>query len=241
MIYVFQGCGNICALPGKACEACGKACAQMKCDACKDCFDAVGKGCKHFMERPLSTFVLGSFILSAYQIYCCLGAMGIIADPSACTFPESDAFLDFDTWILIELGFAGINLLFAPYFQCRVWALINTKRTDQQYASIQPEFQTPGFDYVPAAAVQDSFKEVFCHDFLVLAYVIVLLGVAVISHLAVPWIENGTGCSTDNYEGMVRQTGVVFFVAALAYTLLWWCCPCCAKSVRIEKDTFDNA
>lgn len=118
MIYIFKGVQSICSLPGMACNACGELCKQINCSVCANCCSSIGEGVKAFFTKPLSTFVIICFVMSGVQIYLCYTAI-----LSACKFPES-AFLGFNPFLFIQIGFSIINIIFAFFFQCQVWKKI---------------------------------------------------------------------------------------------------------------------
>merc|ERR1740138_1125777 len=121
MIHIFSGCQAICSLPGMMCKACGQACQQLNCSWLKTGCEFCGKGCTHFMERPLSTYVLIMVLLCFAQFHACYVAITEETGSDGCVFPE-DASLDFASWVYAMIGFALVNLIFAPYFQYKVWA-----------------------------------------------------------------------------------------------------------------------
>lgn len=117
MIYIFQGVQSICSLPGMACSACANLCKQINCTICADCCSNVGLAVKMFFTKPLSTFVIIAFVMSGVQAY-----LSITALSSNCTFQA--AWLSFSPFVIIEIGFAVINIIFAFYFQHQVWKKI---------------------------------------------------------------------------------------------------------------------
>jgi len=240
MIYIFSGIKNICSLPGMACRLCGDACKAINCNWAKECCNFVGKGCTHFMERPLSTYVLISVCLSLFQIYCCVDYMG--TGKKSCKFGDDAAF-SFTVWNLMMMGFAIVNLLFAPYFQAQVWKTIMENQelfVDGDAAPAAPPGKAavapnPGKWIVPRELVQEAFKRTFMEDFGVLVYFFLLLGALGLCVQGNTWMESSKFCSLKE-EGWIPFVGEFFFGVAVVYTLLWYCCPCCSKSISIEKD-----
>jgi len=237
-----------------ACRACGDACKAINCTWARDACNFVGKGCTHFMERPLSTYVFISICLSAWQIYSCVGYMGVSSTSAAaggaapqapgvkaCHFGD-DAFISFSMWNLLMLGFACINLLFAPYFQFQVWKTIMDNKEqfiDGDSAAPDPRggqsvALAPGKWCVPRELVQESFKKTFMEDFGVLVYFFLLLGSFGLC-MQGNTLMIAAKCDLDE-QGWIPWTGELFFAVAAGYTFLWWCCTCCAKSIQIEKD-----
>merc|ERR1719150_519327 len=77
MIHIFNACMSICQLPGMCCSACGEACKSCPgackacCDPLRDCCMSLGSGFKHFMERPLSSYVVVSVVVSGITLHLC--------------------------------------------------------------------------------------------------------------------------------------------------------------------------
>jgi len=175
---------------------------------------------------------------------------------SKCVFPDT-AWVNFDIWLYIELGFAVLNLIFAPYFQHQVWLRINSDENRDQFrdgdqAASNSKVQakgassttpvddavvpTAGEITIPPKIVQDSFKKTFMEDFGVLFYIVALIGAFVVTSFAADWIKAGTDCDSSIAVGLIRFTGMAFFSIVAVYTFCWWCCKCCAKSIVIKKD-----
>jgi len=254
MIYIFSGFKNLCSLPGMACRACGDACKAINCTWAKDCCNFFGKGCTHFMERPLSTYVLISVCLSLFQIYCCVDYMGLSSADSATATAETpagkkacefgdNAAISFTVWNFLMLGFAVVNLLFAPYFQAQVWNVIMENQDSFVDGDAVPPAPpgkeavapSPGKWCVPRELVQASFKQTFLEDFGVLIYFFLLMGAFFLCVQGNSWMASSKNCSLSE-EGWISSVGEYFFAVAVVYTMLWYCCPCCAKSIAIEKD-----
>lgn len=264
MIYIFQGVQSICSLPGLCCRACGDACASINCTPIKRCCHSCGKGCTQFMEMPLSTFLVVSIVLSAAHIYLCVQSL----EP-ACEFSDG-ATIGHGTWVVIQLAFAVVNIAFAFYFQRQVWNHIDAKKNEYEQiqeqggggglvgglrggvqnlrAGLGGDPKLPDEDLVPPpkshkikvppGSVQASFKEVFLQDFGVLAYFFGLIAIMAISYIGRGDME-GSGADCRN-EGFVWMLGMMFFWVAFTYTLLWYCCKCCAGTVTVERDESDE-
>merc|ERR1712060_712146 len=159
-------------------------------------------------ERPLSTYVVVAVLL------------GLVA------FVSSES-------LLIKL-FSLVYIAFAFFFQNKVWQqIMEMKETfvdedaapglgDTLRGKLQgenaPQPTPSGKLLVPRETVQAAFKKVFLEDLIVLAFFLVLLGVFAISLLH------------GHFFGML------FFWVAFGYSLAWYCCRCCAGTVRIAKD-----
>lgn len=121
MIYIFQGCQNVCSLPGYLCSACGDACKSCP-GACKAC-SGLCKGCgdevKHFFERPLSVYVILSILLSL----CTLSVTYTDMNPAGCT----------SIYLYILMGMAVVNIVFAIYLQRTVWSEIVSEKNHPSF------------------------------------------------------------------------------------------------------------
>jgi len=115
---------------------------------------------------------------------------------------------------------AGIvYICFALYFQHQVWQQILVSQHDQPFIDEAMEGQKLR---VPQETVQDAFKKVFMEDFVVLGFfVLIVLFLFWSFQKGDPW-------------------GLYFFGAAFVYSMAWYCCKCCAGTVRIKKDEAMN-
>jgi hypothetical protein len=252
MIYIFKGIQSICSLPGMACKACGECCAQMNCNWIKDLCNGCGSAVTHFFERPLSTYVVISIIESALLIYTASLAM----DPTdeavkACKY---DGKLDGSTFVYAQMGMGVVCIIFAFYFQRAVWGKIMETVKDDMLATTDP-VPPPGAapsrfagltggqtnaaeplseGYVEKVCikkktVQDAFKNIFCEDFFVLGYFILL---AANAGLATVTMTPGCPGLLEPYGVMIPKS--MFFLFCL-YAAGYYCCECCANKVEIEK------
>lgn len=127
MIYIFSGCQAICSLPGYACGACSDALKQCPgvCQAICDPLRAVLKGAgsfvKHFFERPLSAYVVVSFLLSGATLY--LACADMAAAPKGCS----------SNYLYALMTFALINVIFAIYVQWQVWRHIMADKNQERF------------------------------------------------------------------------------------------------------------
>lgn len=133
MIYILNACQSIFSLPGMACSACGEACkscpgaCQAICGPIRGCLTGCGGSFKQFTERPLSTYVFVSMIVSAGSIYLSMEArrgnlIGVKRAKNA-TLPAGgdDGEACTSTFLYIVMGFAVINVVFAWFLQNQVW------------------------------------------------------------------------------------------------------------------------
>eukprot|EP00435_Cladocopium_sp_Y103_P073158 s308_g42.t1 len=229
MIHVFNCAKEVCALPGKACVECGKVCSQINCEPCKQCCDECGKVVSTFWDRPLSTYVALKVIMAAAQIYFCASAL---SDESlkSCNAEAKGGWVSGETWVQVQMGFAIVHLLFAPYFQSRVWRMVSEKLREGQFRL------EPGF-VVPQQIIFASFKEVFLYDLGILVYAMILCASFV-------WSMNGSSsmvgrfCDPGGNCGSASYLGLCFFWLAVVYNFCYYFCGCCASSVQLtDPDT----
>jgi hypothetical protein len=263
MIYIFQGAQGLCSLPGYGCKACGEACKSCPgaCRAVSEACGGCGDGFKHFMEKPLSAYVVVSAIISALTILSCQSDMQM---PLGCT----------SNFLYLLSGFAAINMIFAVYVQCQVWRQIMSEENQAQFidgdrptelyagklhpaaagllaaaaskagtkpptggAPMEKPAPNPGKIIVPASVVQSSFKKVFLEDFGVLLMFFLLLGVFFLSWQGQSYLDDigGGSGNTCQASNLTRLCGYLFFWFAFLYTVAYMKCRCCANKVTIEK------
>lgn len=211
-----------------------------------------------FMERPLSTFVIVSFLLGVVQIYLCYTSL--ISD---CTF-ATDASIGHSTWVMVELNFAVVNLAFALYFQDKVWNNILDRKNkfmsnvSQHAGSGMLGGSWGGAKYsrgqfldtnahsfgespneyfqveIKPESVQASFREVFLRDVGVLAYFFGLIAIFVFSYIGKGNTEHIKGvCSNERF---IYRLGFAFFWVAFTFAFMWYCCKCCTGTLTLEKE-----
>jgi len=262
MIYIFKGFQGICSLPGYICSHCGDACKSCP-GACKGVTEPFRKGCKscgaevkHFMERPLSAYVVLSVLISAFTLYQCSTDMASVEGCSS-------------NFLYILAGFSVVNVMFAIYVQCQVWRTIMSeenqanfidgdrptetykgqfsaaavgmfaKSTSGQEQALAPAAQVekvaadPGKIIVPKTIVQASFKQVFLEDFGVL-----IMFFALLCLFGLSWKGQDVVDSTEpkcTVSEMTQRCGFAFFWIAFLWTLMYMCCGCCSNKVAIAK------
>lgn len=133
MIYILNACQGVFSLPGMACSACGEACKSCPgacgaiCNPIRGCFTGCGASFKQFTERPLSTYVVVSLLVSAGSIYLSYEALnnrtpGITKPTNATAITGAgDGEACTSTFLYIVMGFAVINVVFAWFLQNQVW------------------------------------------------------------------------------------------------------------------------
>eukprot|EP00928_Gymnodinium_smaydae_P053285 TRINITY_DN37312_c0_g1_i1.p2 TRINITY_DN37312_c0_g1~~TRINITY_DN37312_c0_g1_i1.p2 ORF type:complete len:252 (-),score=55.92 TRINITY_DN37312_c0_g1_i1:155-910(-) len=230
MIYIFNCVKEICSLPGKACQECGNICAQINCEPLQNGCTECGKSCSSFMERPLSTYVVIKVLLAVAQLYSCYGALSGKAALALCRMP-AESPVDLKTWLQVQAAFAVAHLLFAPYFQTKVWSKMLQKLRERGSAPKNPGEPLT----VPGELVHGSFREVFLHDLGVLFYAIILLANLVWSYMGSGWVVEGANCDPQQYPSYAAYYGMCFFWAAILYNACYYYCSCCAGSVQLQN------
>mmetsp|Transcript_86681 Transcript_86681/g.240377 ORF Transcript_86681/g.240377 Transcript_86681/m.240377 type:complete len:298 (-) Transcript_86681:160-1053(-) len=223
MIYVFTCVKEICGLPGKLCTECSKLCNQLNCQPCQEVCDAAANCCRGFLDKPLSSYVLITSGLSFGELASCASAFNA-PELRGCEVRTSDSpgpEVGVHSWLVGQMAFAGINLLFAPYFQNQVW-----HNLVEQVQSLGPAQAK-----VPKKVVQNSFKHVFLHDFGVLFYFFTLIGSFIWSLHGQEWRYRGPSCNPDGATEWAAYLGTCLFWVAFFYSLCWYWCECCARSV----------
>eukprot|EP00408_Alexandrium_pacificum_P060734 CAMPEP_0171181476 /NCGR_PEP_ID=MMETSP0790-20130122/14279_1 /TAXON_ID=2925 /ORGANISM="Alexandrium catenella, Strain OF101" /LENGTH=251 /DNA_ID=CAMNT_0011646415 /DNA_START=80 /DNA_END=835 /DNA_ORIENTATION=- len=227
MYLIFQGVGACCKLPGKGCGACADLCKQMNCTGCRSGCKAMQAGCSSFVEKPLSSFVIITGLMSIVEIVQ-LGSTFASHSLYYCTFPKS-AFVGVTGWVGVQMGFALLNLLFAPYFQYKVWEQLFVASEAEEKLKTQAEVP------VEKDVVQGSFKYVFMHDLGVCFYFFALVASFVWSKYGFDWVmSDPKKCNPNGGLSIAANIGWAFFYVAVLYVLMWYCCGCCAKETKIR-------
>lgn len=220
MIYIFNFFKEICSLPGRLCTACGHIFDQCHCTICTEACEAMGNCCRGFLDKPLSSYIVLSGLISLLELFLCFSSMNA---PSlrSCKGTSHTLGVGVHSWLVIQMGFAGLNLLFAPYFQGKVWKDL-LRKVQAQGAAARGKI---GKD-----VVQSSFKDVFLHDFGVLFYFFALIASFLWSLNGSNW-QNHMYCNPDGGTANAAFLGMSLFWVAFLYSVMWYWCSCCAKSV----------
>eukprot|EP00931_Biecheleriopsis_adriatica_P042180 TRINITY_DN24046_c0_g1_i1.p1 TRINITY_DN24046_c0_g1~~TRINITY_DN24046_c0_g1_i1.p1 ORF type:complete len:247 (+),score=49.21 TRINITY_DN24046_c0_g1_i1:51-791(+) len=225
MIYVFDCTKEVCALPGKACVECGKACSQINCEPCVNLCNECGNSFSYFMDKPLSTYVVIKVLLASLELYYCYTAF---SDPLIKQCTMEGAPVQGATWLQVQMGFSIVHVIFSPYFQHRVWKKIAEKMKEQPAL-------TQGAA-IPSDVVYASFKEVFLYDLGVLFYALLLTISFVWSWKGSTWVaSNPKFCDPGGAAGSAAYIGMCFFWVAVVYNFCYYYCGCCASSVKLRN------
>jgi len=225
MIHVFECAKETCALPGKACVECGKVAASVNCEPCVNCCNALGTSFSNFMDKPLSTYVVVKILLGSTMLYFSYSAY---TSPEVKNCQVDGALVDLSMWLQVQMVLAAVHLVFAPYFQLKIWRSVMTKMQNQP-ALAQG-------DAIPATVIYDSFKEVFLHDLGVLFYFLVLIFSFIWSSFYGSWYGKGNHafCDPGGNAGQSSYWGLTFFWVAVIYNFCYYYCGCCAGSVKLR-------
>jgi len=222
MIYIFNGVKGICGLPGLLCSECSNLCKQINCRPLQECCDAAAHCCHGFLDQPLSSYVVLTCALSIAELLACVNSLNAPELPGCAVLTPGLVHVGVRSWLMVQMGFAGMNLLFAPYFQNQVW-----RHLEEEVQSFAGSNKVA----VPKKVVQDSFKYVFLHDFGVLFYFFALIA-------SFMWSLKGRGlsrasflCDPDGTTAWAAWIGMSLFWVAFVYSVFWYLCECCARSV----------
>lgn len=221
MIYIFSCAKEICSIPGKLCGECAKVCDYINCDLCQAVCQNCARCCSGFLEKPLSSYVVVSFILNVIDLFLCASAMNS-STVQGCGGRLRGLHVGVMSWLLVQMGFAGVNLLFAPYFQSKVWQhLCEQVAAGGAYT---------GGGVIGSEVVQRSFKDVFLHDFGVLFYFFALVASFFWSMKGSDW-QFVAYCNPLGFVANAAWLGMCQFWITVFYSVTWYWCSCCARSV----------
>lgn len=223
MLYVFNCVKCVCDLPAVFCRECARICEGINCSVCMQGCDAVSRCCYIFVDKPLSSYVIIAVLLSLAELVSCALSFNDPYLANCIIYDRIGAHVGIHKWLALQMCFACLNLLFAPYFQARVWATLN----------MQMQLVAPMMQGVPMQLIQESFKQVFLHDIGVCFYFFILVCSFVWSLLGSKWIQTGMFCNPGNWPGHAAWLGMCFFWVAFVYSIFWYNCSCCAKSMDV--------
>lgn len=180
-----------------------------------------------FTDKPLSSFVIIAWVMSLMELFYCYNALAA-PETSSCTFPEGQgAAVGITNWLYVQMAFAVINMVFAPWFQNQVWNEI-MKNVDCHVLPAPSHM-------VPKEVVAGAFKHVLLYDFGVLFYFFALVASFVWSKMGGGWIMDGKSCDATGDPGWAYYMGLCFFWVATLFAFCYTCCGCCAGSVQLSS------
>jgi len=209
-------------------------CGKLNCNLCRDCCQECSRWFSEAMAKPLSTYVIIAFLISGFELFLCYQAFS----NKACELDTKKASVDFDTWVLIQGGFALLNLLFAPYFQYKIWQHLKEELENPDSETSDSEVPEEGYVLVPKKDVQKAFKHTFLYDFGVLIYFFACVASCIWSFMGLKWMLSTGSCQIEliGAGGWAAYCGNTLCGIALMYLFCWYCCECCAKSVKVQRD-----
>lgn len=197
-----------------------------------------------FTDKPLSTFVVIAWILSGLQVYFCIDS---IISPSlqSCDFAVYGGSVDIVSWMYVQIAFAGVNFIFAPWFQHQVWkrimglAMLPGGMSTQSPSIAESACcccsqPSTGSQAVAPHVVHQAFKDVILYDLGVLFYFFALVASFFWSWEGGTWMMGNDTCDTTGTAGWAYYMGLCFFWVTFIYSMSWYCCPCCANSVELS-------
>mmetsp|Transcript_100054 Transcript_100054/g.278735 ORF Transcript_100054/g.278735 Transcript_100054/m.278735 type:complete len:237 (-) Transcript_100054:425-1135(-) len=212
MIYIFQGCGNICMLPCTLCKCCGDLCDKFckGCsDACRDCCQAWSDTFAPIMQNPLAFYVIGTWIAMILVIVACVATV--------ITVPDCN---DLKIFCFADIGIAVIHAAFAFYIQRQ---LVNGifKMTGKDSAK-----EMDHDDITKAAKDVLKYDIGFClyFFFFIAAFCYNCYGV-----------NSATVCKESGYLMAAVGLMIVYGVGAFNYGFCWYCGQCCFGKAKKAK------
>jgi len=96
-----------------------------------------------------------------------------------------------------------------------------------------------GYVLVPKKDVQAAFKHTFMYDVGVLIYFFACVASCVWSWLGLKWMWDSSQCVSELWSsgGLAAYCGNTLCGVALMYLFAWYCCECCAKAVKVQRDS----
>jgi len=138
---------------------------------------------------------------------------------------ELGAKVGITLWIYVQMALAVANLIFAPYFQCRLWSKLT--EASQDPANLEQVVARPGYEgplAVNQQAVKASFVHVFLHDVGVCFYVFALIFSYWWSSQGKVWAHSDEiHCNPQGWISRAASFGIFFAWFTLLYAIGWYC------------------
>lgn len=232
MIYLFDCCKNACSLPAKICEKCSEACRDNPCaKACSTCCSDLSNWFQGIVNRPMGGFVFMAVWVAILELGCCIYSLvnqSMLAD---CVFPQPQLGLGILNWLSVQMGFAALNMLFAPYVQWQLWRKLNeeAREKDDPDAACEPRTKlantATGAVHASKQDVVEAFKHVFLYDIGVLLYFVALCASFYCSWYGSAQISTHEQECSGKIGGFPRYSawiGMFFVVFVFLYGLAWY-------------------
>jgi len=238
MIYLFSCCQNLADCPAKCLTACQDS--------------ACGRIFGDLLNRPLGGFVFMAFWLGILELTICIY---VAFSPeyqdklTSCRFIGKGASIGIHNWLMVQAGFAALNVLFAPYLQWRMWLELNeeAREPDDPSQPMDNRTRLAQTDHGPVRAskqdVREAFKQVFLYDIGVLLYVLALAASFAWSYYGMTWIQEAddtpegfNACNPDDptlgvsLPSFAAWSGAAFVAFVVLYGMGWYCMMACMDS-----------
>jgi hypothetical protein len=143
------------------------------------------------------------------------------------------ALVDFPAWVEVQGAIALCNLLLVPYIQWRIG-----QHLDDELEASEAKINVDGYVDVPKTDVQAAFKNAFLYDFAVLIYFFDCMASFIWSCMGLRWMALTGKCRIEflGLGGLAAYCGITLCGVTLLYLFAWYCCDCCAKSLKIQPD-----
>jgi hypothetical protein len=148
-----------------------------------------------------------------------------------CHFQDPQFGFGIHNWLEVQMGFAALNLLFAPYVQWQLWRKLNEEARLPDDPDLLPDLRTQEANTASGAVraskqdVVEAFKHVFLYDFGVLIYFVVLFLSFGFSYYGSHKIHQEKEDCHDNTDGLAlysAYTGMFFVVFVVIYGAAWY-------------------
>lgn len=196
---------------------------------------------------PMSVYVLVSFALSALALNWASTDLG---SRTGCS----------SNFLYLLMGMAVLNVVFAIYFQCKLWgkimseeerfeideedakgsysaagkSMLKNAAANTTEAEGPPGPSTSYKQRIPAEVIHESFVHVILYDLVVLLAFLALCGMFIVSWKGPAFLDGDKGaCVVQEHT---KDMGYAFFWVAVLWSFTYRYCACCAKSVVLVKE-----
>lgn len=241
---------------------------QTLCSPLQSCCSNVGNSFKQFTERPLSTYVVVSFVVSGVSCYLAYsGLQSPLPENSGIDTPDTCS----SNFLYIVVGFAVVNIIFAWFLQNQVWreimnnrdAFIDGDAPTTAYKGALPQSAMGALGSLaeatgkkellkkpaaaPLAAAPGKIivpKEVTQNAFkkvFMEDFAVLFMFLALIGMFVVSWKgQNWVDKAEPRCDvGLAQYCGYAYFWISVLYSCAYYCCSCCSASVTIKKEETD--
>jgi len=151
--------------------------------------------------------------LGIMQAYCC--ALTLATPLDKCHIKSYiGSMIGIHHWLIGQIVFAALHIVFGPYFQCRLW----NKMTEKEEMDMPT---TTGPTTISGKNVKESFRDVLSHDIGVAVYLFLFVCSFFWSWLGKDLTE-GAFCNPGHNASWGASLGVFFCWSVVLYCLGWW-------------------